>query len=103
MHQPDNMDASPNSLMVQEDSGQAPPSRVWRYEFGTGSWTVVASVLDQDWESSGIVDASAWFGEGAWLLDVQAHDVFVDEEQMGEVLIKREDGQLLLMFLPGTT
>ena len=25
------------------------------------------------WESSGIVDASAWFGAGPWLFDVQAH------------------------------
>ena len=48
-------------------------------------------------------DTSSGWGPGAWLLDVQAHDVFVDEEQMGEVLLKREDGQLLLMFLPGTT
>ncbi len=113
MHQPDNMDASENSLMVQEDTGQAPPSRIWRYEFATQEWTVVASVHDpfddplvneQNWESSGIVDVSEWFGDGEWLLDVQAHDRFIKSEvDPNGVLLKQEDGQLLLMFLPGTT
>jgi hypothetical protein len=104
MHQPDNMDASPLSLMVQEDSSQAPNSRVWRYDFATQTWSVVASVNDPAWESSGIVDASEWFGEGAWLLDVQGHGDFVDSfTDPNGILIKRESGQLLLMVLPGTT
>ena len=102
MHQPDNIDTSANSLMVQEDSGQAPNSRIWRYDFATEEWTVVASVREAAWESSGIVDASDAFGDGSWLVTVQAHDVFVDSEVVGTVTFKREGGQLLLLRLPGT-
>jgi hypothetical protein len=94
---PDNMDTSANSLMVQEDTDNA---KIWHYDFGSESWSVVATVNDPDGESSGIVDASKWFGEGSWLLDVQAHGSNVKEEQVGDVLYKRESGQLLLMVLP---
>jgi hypothetical protein len=103
LHQPDNIDTSPNSLMVQEDSSQLPNSRIWRYDLVAQTWSVVASVNDPDWESSGIVDASDWFGDGAWLLDVQAHRDFVDSTVVDGVTIKREAGQLILMWLPGTT
>ncbi len=102
MHQPDNMGTSTEGLIVQEDSSQPPNSRVWFYDFLAGTWTVMASVNKPAWESSGIVDASAWFGPGSWLLDVQGHGDFVDQEQQGSVLVKREAGQLLLMRVPGT-
>lgn len=102
MHQPDNLDTSETTLMVQEDSGQAPNSRIWRYDLATGVWSVVARVNDPDWESSGIVDASEWFGADTWLLDVQAHKDVVKHEMEGTVLVKREAGQLLLMEIPGT-
>jgi hypothetical protein len=104
MHQPDNMDTSAGSLMVQEDSSQPPNSRIWRYDFATRTWSVVAHVNESDWESSGIVDASQWFGPGAWLLDVQAHgaDDYVFSQVVGNVTIKREGGQLLLMRVPGS-
>jgi hypothetical protein len=97
---PDNMGTSVNSLMVQEDADDA---RIWHYEFASGSWAVVAQVNDEDWESSGIVDASEWFGPGTWLLDVQGHGMFVDSmiDENG-VFIKREAGQLLLMEIPGS-
>lgn len=97
---PDNMDTSSNSLMVQEDTDNA---RIWRYDLTTGSWSVVATVDDPDGESSGIVDASAWYGEGAWLLDVQAHGSNVAEElQPDGTLLKREAGQLMLLEIPGS-
>jgi hypothetical protein len=96
---PDNMDTSANSLMVQEDTDNA---RIWQYDFASGSWIVVATVNDPDGESSGIVDASDWFGDGTWLLDVQAHGTFVDQEMVDGVTIKREAGQLLLMDIPGS-
>lgn len=102
MQAPDNMDTSANSLMVQEDSGRAPNSRVWRYDFRSRTWSVVAAVNDVAWESSGIVDVAEFFGPGAWLLDVQAHNVFVQQQQVGPVLFKREAGQLLLMTVPGS-
>jgi hypothetical protein len=99
MTSPDNVDTSRKSLMVQEDTANA---KIWRYDFKAASWSVVATVNDPAGESSGIVDASRWFGGGAWLTSVQAHGKYVDEEQVGDVLYKREDGQLLLMRIPGS-
>lgn len=96
---PDNLGASANSLMVQEDTSNAV---IWRYDFSAEAWSVVASVNDPSGESSGIVDASEWFGSGTWLLDVQGHGTFVDEQQIGDVLYKRESGQLMLMTIPGS-
>jgi hypothetical protein len=97
---PDNMDTSPNSLMLQEDADNA---KIWRYNLRNGKWSVVATVNDPDGESSGIVDASDFFGPGYWLLDVQGHGLFVDEElQSDGTLLKRESGQLLLMKIPGS-
>ena len=99
MRSPDNIDTSANSLMVQEDTGNA---KIWRYDFGTATWSVVATVNDPAGESSGIVDGSAWFGPGSWVLDVQGHGIFVAQQQVGPTLLKRESGQLLLMILPGS-
>jgi hypothetical protein len=96
---PDNMDTSLNSLMVQEDHNDA---KIWRYDLASGTWSVVATVNDPDGESSGIVDASEWFGEGSWILDVQGHGVNVDEEIVDGVRLKLESGQLLLMVIPGS-
>jgi hypothetical protein len=42
-----------------------------------------------DWESSGIIDASSFYGKGYWLLDMQAHSL-------------QEGGQLLLMKVDGS-
>jgi hypothetical protein len=97
---PDNLDTSTNSLMVQEDTSFA---QVWQHLFSDGSWTAVADVVDTGGESSGIVDASQWFGPGSWLLDVQAHDLpFVDVMMDGAITIKREEGQLLYINIPGS-
>ena len=97
---PDNLGTSTNSLMVQEDTSNAV---IWRYDFTSGNWSIVASVNDPAGESSGIVNASDWFGPGAWLLDVQGHGRYVNEElQPNGVLLKRESGQLMLMVLPGS-
>ena len=52
------------------------------------------------WESSGIVDASKFFGKGAFLVDVQAGSLIVQEEQRGTLTYQREGGQLLLLRLP---
>jgi hypothetical protein len=97
---PDNIDTSTKSLMVQEDADNA---KVWQHRFNQGWWRVVATVNDPDGESSGVVDASEWFGPGTWLLDVQGHGVNVEEE-LGEdgVLRKRESGQLMLMKVPAS-
>jgi hypothetical protein len=116
--------------MIQEDPGShnqfnpgaGPAARIWRYDLDSGALTVVAEV-DQSadpaakegtWESSGIVDASAVFGPGAWLVTVQAHTIFVESETRtvidtsrtppvtATLLFKREGGQLLLFKVPGS-
>lgn len=96
---PDNMDTSTNSLMVQEDADDA---KIWRQDLSTGEWSVVATVNDPDGESSGIVDASAWFGPGSWILDVQGHGRNVAEEEIDGIIYKRESGQVMLMKIPGS-
>jgi hypothetical protein len=130
LHNPDNLDTSANSLMIQEDPGShnqsnpgaGPAARIWRYDLETGALSVVAEV-DQSsdpaarlgvWESSGIVDASAVFGPGTWLVTIQAHSLFVETETRtvidtsrtppvtATLLFKREGGQLLLFTVPGS-
>ena len=60
-------------------------------------------VNDQTWESSGIVDASEFYGPGTWLLNVQAHNVNVEGPTLIDgVNFKTEGGQLLLLTLPGS-
>jgi Bacterial protein of unknown function (DUF839) len=101
---PDNLGTSDHSLMLQEDT-TSQVSRVLRYDLATGTWSVVASVNSSQWESSGIVDASDFYGPGTWLLDVQAHDVRVgpiDDTTTPGVTYKTEGGQLLLLTLPGS-
>ncbi len=98
---PDNVDTGANSLMVQEDADDA---RIWRLDYSTGDWSVVATVNDTGGESSGIVDASDWFGAGSWLVTVQAHDFppVRSEVDGAGVFRKLEAGQLLLMNVPGS-
>jgi hypothetical protein len=126
LHQPDNVETTPTALLVTEDPGshnqynpgQGPNSRLWRYTLSTAAFTPVAMVNQaQDpnaragtWEVSGIVDASSVWGRGAFLLDVEAHSIFV-ETALGPDLVpppgpdwlyKREGGQLLAIRIPGT-
>ena len=97
---PDNMGTSPNSLMVQEDHDDG---RIWRMDMASGDWSVVATVNDTDGESSGITWVANAFGEGAWLLDVQAHGFPPVKTQVVDgVTLVQEDGQLILMRLPGS-
>ena len=114
MRSPDNLDVGQRSIMVQEDASSA---KVWRYDKGAATWAHVASVTHPTspaaGESSGIVDLSAWLGDGWWALDVQSH---VNAEVNPEILTytvpitgqevqyqqRREDGQLLLMHVPGS-
>ena len=136
IHQPDNIESTQSGLLVTEDPGSsqqfpagsadpnATTARLWYVPF-SGSPQVVAKVsqaadggpTDVDgrpagnwgaWESSGIVDASAAFGPGAFLIDIQAHTLWV-EKAPGEdnfpptgpdFTYKREGGQLLLLRIP---
>lgn len=139
IHQPDNLETTPNSLLVTEDPGSsqqfpfnsleaaATTSRLWRVPVGNPAGAEVVAKVDQAadsgptdvdakatgnlgaWEVSGIVDASAAFGPGAFLVDVQAHSLWVEKapgpDRFGAVgpdfTYKREGGQLLLIRIPG--
>ena len=99
---PDNLGMSDHSLMLQEDTSSQ-VSRVLRYDLSTQTWSVVASVNDQQWESSGIVDVSEFYGPGTWLLDVQAHTINVEGPTLiNGINYKTEGGQLILLTLPGS-
>jgi hypothetical protein len=144
IHQPDNLDSTPNGLLITEDPGSsqqfvladqglpnATTARLWFVPF-SGTPEVVVKVNQAAdggptdvgpaptanlsignwgaWETSGIVDASAAFGPGAYLIDVQAHtlwvekapgvDTFIDDNTDPDFTYKREGGQLLLLRLP---
>jgi hypothetical protein len=125
IHNPDNLETTADSLLIQEDpgsqnrypAGTGTTARVWLYDLDSGSLEVVARVNQAgdpaadagEWESSGIVDASRSFGPGAFLLDVQAHTLFLETAPGPDVTgdgepdwtLKREGGQLLLLRIPG--
>jgi hypothetical protein len=112
LHQPDNVETTGNSLLITEDPGGhnrfagATNARLWRYDLATGHLTAVAVVADPtaDWESSGVVDASEYFGNGAFLINVQAHNVLVETAPLAGfpgITRKREGGQLLLIRIEG--
>jgi hypothetical protein len=115
-HQPDNVESTVSGVFFQEDPGShnsqpllptATNARIWRYDLATRASVVVAEV-DQSmspivnkgtWESSGIVDVSAVFGPGAFLVDVQAHqwDMPAGAGNDPPAVPQRERGQLLLI------
>ena len=113
---PDNGDMNASgTVMLQEDPANGPwnrPVRIWQFQLSgdrsLSSATAVVEAVDpdcpgagcsdvNDWETSGIVDASEYFGPGTWLFDVQAHgkDVPGQPEQP-------ENGQLLWLKVPGS-
>jgi hypothetical protein len=138
IHQPDNLESTPNGLLVTEDPGSsqqfpagstladATTARLWWVPF-SGAPAVVAKVdqsadggpTDVDgrpsgnwgaWESSGIVDASSIFGPGGFLIDIQAHTLWIEKADGPDLVapvgpdwtFKREGGQLLLIRIPAT-
>jgi len=117
MFNPDNLGISDSSLVIQEDRNYAHSgyNRVLVYSFGDESLTAVARTDPRPiaihraggpgaWESSGVVDASTFYGAGWWLLDVQAGDVSVPVPgpSLQPNSAEGEGGQLLLMYVPGT-
>ena len=120
---PDNIAVGAHSLMVQEDPAYAGfnrPERMWNFKFREdgqlGQARAVAELETEKftgnicsepagtcWETSGVIDASPWLGEGTWLFDVQAHTLpFTYEGTSGPVEISKEGGQLLYLRLPGS-
>jgi hypothetical protein len=131
IHQPDNVETTKDLLLLQEDPGshnQYPlgtgtTARIWAYNLKKGGAPYVVARVNQSadegptdvdastskalaggWESSGIVDASKFFGKGAFLVDVQAGSLVIQEEVRTEgnnrLTYQREGGQLLLFRLP---
>lgn len=140
VHQPDNIETTQTGLLLAEDPGSsqqfiaadqglpnATTARLWYVPF-SGTPQVVVKIdqsadggpTDVDgrpagnwgaWETTGIVDASAAFGPGAFLINVQAHtlwvekavgpDTFIDANSDPDFTYKREGGQLLLLRIPG--
>ena len=120
---PDNIAVSGKSLMLQEDPAYAEfnrPERIWNFKLendgGLGSPRAVVELNTQQftgnvcseaagtcWESSGIIDASDWLGQGTWLFDIQAHTLpFSYQDGTTTVNLTREGGQLLYLRLPGS-
>src|SRR5262249_54472525 len=115
---PDNIDInSQGQLLLCEDPNFAPTGRdssVWLYDTTSGALVRIAeidrataaasipSALGNDpgtpgsWETSGVIDASALYGPGSWLIDVQAHTI-----QHNNPLVGKEGGQLLLLRTNG--
>jgi hypothetical protein len=131
IHNPDNTETTKDLFLFQEDPGshnQYPlgtgtTARIWAYDRKKGGDPYVVARVNQSadegptdvdasttkanaggWESSGIVDASKFFGKGAFLVDVQAGTLVVQEEMRTEgpnrLTYQREGGQLLLFRLP---
>lgn len=124
IHQPDNLETTAGSLFVTEDpssGNQFAPAdtdtrrttaRVWRVDLANPATKEIVLRVDQradpaanlgSWEASGIVDASSAFGPDAFLIDVQAHSLFVETTPhplVPTVTQKREGGQLLLVRIP---
>ncbi len=108
---PDNGDMSARGeIMLQEDPANGPwerEPRIYRIQLAGSSLSVGSAERVVDivnpyagadptdvwgWESSGIVDASEWFGPGAWIFDIQAHSI--DAQTSGG-----DGGQLIYMKL----
>jgi hypothetical protein len=138
IHQPDNVETTRNSLLITEDPGSsqqfpagstdpaATTGRLWRVPLDGGASKVVAKIdqsadggaTDVDgrapgnwgaWETTGVVDASSVFGRGAFLVNVQAHTLWVEQgpgadnngDGQPDFTNKREGGQLVLVRIPG--
>ncbi|HYI74697.1 MAG TPA: hypothetical protein VEW90_05435 [Gaiellaceae bacterium] len=138
IHQPDNIESTANGILVTEDPGSsqqfvaadqglpnATTARLWWVPFSGTPQAVVKVDQSADggptdvdgrpagnwgaWESSGIVDASAAFGPGAFLIDVQAATLWVEKapgddnngDGQPDFTYKRAGGQLLLLRIPG--
>lgn len=120
---PDNIAVSSRSLMLQEDPAYAEfnrAERIWNFSFREdGTLRAPRAVAELKtrgltgntcndaagtcWESSGIIEASKWLGDGTWLFDVQAHTLpFSYRDGSTTVSVSEEGGQLLFLRLSGS-
>lgn len=110
MINPDNIDTSSRSLIINEDRIDAnrlnatspynvtKNAQILKVDLANPTSIVPIAYVNQiedieaahgDWESSGILDVSEYFGDGAWLVNIQGHTI-------------DEGGQLLLLKIPGS-
>jgi hypothetical protein len=137
VHQPDNVETTANGLLLTEDPGSSQQfaagdpngttARLWHVPFANPAGAEVVAKVNQSedglgtdvdgrapgnqgaWESTGIVDASQAFGPDAFLINVQAHTLWVEkapgDDNNGDLqpdfTYKREGGQLALIRIPG--
>jgi len=122
-------DPGSSQQFTQADAGlpNATTARLWRVPLAGGAPEVVAKVdqsadegpTDVDaattkgslgaWESSGVVDASAAFGPGAFLVAIQASTLWIEKGPGDDNVApagpdftyKRNGGQLVLVRVPG--
>ncbi|MFL5759125.1 MAG: alkaline phosphatase PhoX [Thermomicrobiales bacterium] len=111
---PDNVDANKTTIMLQEDRNGYnrdenfdDTGRILAYDIASGTVTPIAKVDQSDgsgaldpgdeagsWESSGIINVEDIYGPGAWLVDVQAHEIkvpqFGGEDEGGQLLLIRQ-------------
>ncbi len=126
---PDNIATSHNSIMLQEDpaysgfDGSRAPA-IWNIKLAEDGRKAhvtrkVAQATQESlipgangkcvdaqglcWETSGIINAERWLGEGSWLFVVQAHTLPFSVKA-GETTFnyRNESGQLLYLRLPGS-
>jgi len=110
LYRPDNLEMDDRYLMIQEDPGGRGlhPSRILRYDPKSRALAALAECAEVDskgipfgkgvggeWESTGIVEASEFFGPDSWIVAVQAHNQ--TDPQFGG---RRGGGQVLLLRGP---
>jgi hypothetical protein len=118
MVNPDNLDTSAHSVVLQEDRNSEHRGaevaggfgRIIVYDIKSGSLRHVAYAATPPplrpgtWESSGVLNAQSLLGSDWWLVDVQAHST--TRAQPGPSLVPNsstgEDGQLLAIKIPNT-
>jgi hypothetical protein len=136
IHQPDNLESTANGLLITEDPGSsqqfnpgepdATTARLMHYRFSDGAVSVAARVdqsadegpTDVDsapagrlgaWETTGVVDVSSVFGHDTFLINIQAHTLWIEKAPGNDDVapagpdytFKREGGQLVLIRIPG--
>jgi hypothetical protein len=115
---PDNLDVSARSLVIQEDRNEEHRGpeieggygRVLVYDLATRRLRAVARVSTPsqlkpgEWESSGVINASDLLGPGRWLLDVQAHERTAPQPgpRLAPSSSSGEAGQLIEITIPGS-
>ena len=120
MVNPDNLDTSAKSVVIDEDRNSEHRGaevaggygRILVYDLGSGKIRTVARTNQPnpparpgEWETSGIVNAFDVYGKGWWLVDVQAHQTNGIPQPGPNLEVNTsvgESGQLLAIRIPNS-